>query len=146
LSHISKSSNKSNKVITGILKKTNIKKSNSITNCQQTNIIKVVAKPNYEKNNFLEKDYVLKSKRTPTVNRIKDKSYNKSFSRDISNKSFSRDIINKSFSRDISNKPIKNKDLNQSSFLNTIKSNKSIKSSKSVKSNKTEKYDIKPKY
>lgn len=126
MSHISKSSNQSNKVITGILKKTNIKKSNSITNCDQTNIIKVVAKPNYERNNFNQKDFILKSKRTPTVNKIKDKTDNKSFDRDISNKS------------------IKNKDLNNSSFLNTIKSNKSIKSTKSLKSNKTEKYIIKP--
>jgi len=113
-------------VITGILKKTNIKKSNSITNCDQTNIIKIVAKPNYDRNNFNQKDFILKSKRTPTVNKIKDKTDNKSFDRDISNKS------------------IKNKDLNNSSFLNTIKSNKSIKSTKSLKSNKTEKYIIKP--
>jgi len=127
LTHISYSSNQSNKVITGILKNKNIKKSNSSITSNQTNIIKVVAKPNYDKNNFLEKDFVLKSKRTPTVNRIKDK------------------ISNKSFNRDISNKSIKNKDLNQSSFLNTIKSNKSIKSTKSVKSNQTEKYVIKPK-
>lgn len=127
MTHISYSSNQSNKVITGILKNKNIKKSNSTLNSNQTNIIKVVAKPNYDKNNFLEKEFVLKSKRTPTINRIKDK------------------ISNKSFNRDISNKSIKNKDLNQSSFLNTIKSNKSIKSTKSVKSNQTEKYVIKPK-
>jgi len=127
LTHISCSSNQSNKVITGILKNKNIKKSNSTLNSNQTNIIKVVAKPNYDKNKFLEKEFVLKSKRTPTINRIKDK------------------ISNKSFNRDISNKSIKNKDLNQSSFLNTIKSNKSIKSTKSVKSNQTEKYAIKPK-
>jgi hypothetical protein len=127
LTHISCSSNQSNKVITGILKNKNIKKSNSTLNSNQTNIIKVVAKPNYDKNKFLEKEFVLKSKRTPTINRIKDK------------------ISNKSFNRDISNKSIKNKDLNQSSFLNTIKSNKSIKSTKSVKSNQTQKYAIKPK-
>lgn len=127
MTHISCSSNQSNKVITGILKNKNIKKSNSTLNSNQTNIIKVVAKPNYDKNKFLEKEFVLKSKRTPTINRIKDK------------------ISNKSFNRDISNKSIKNKDLNQSSFLNTIKSNKSIKSTKSVKSNQTEKYVIKPK-